>query len=391
MTILDDAANSLSHWTKYYIWKNLYEQQGDADARAILGDIGAILDGVRQRNPGKLPGLDGLPLDIDPHLLLGKALNSEFKPEDRELPKVTAMSLFEQVDEIIEAFERRRQASQTPDPNDEINELAPVEPPVGVPPVPDGSLPPPPASGAAKWRISLFLRKIHCKKETAPEVLTDDFQLLGSYQYGTESGSLRQVAGQFDTNTQKTYFSAENPHGRLLATCLIPPSQDTVAFATKIFAFEEDGMTAAEARLLAGLLGNLATLGINGLLTFASASGVALPPEAREAYDNLGLPFLIGFLAKAFGPEPFIPVPAYARTRWPDIALPPKWDGKIPEIGGQRRSHLGSDTHDGNVTLDEAVWEDPIDPSVGSAGPVLVAKTDGGKYYIYLRFVVEPA
>lgn len=389
MAILDDATNSLSHWNKHYIWDSLYGATPDPAAELVLTQIGEILNEVRGRRPERFPDLSQLSPATDPLDVTRTAMKPLFDPEDADLPTPHAKSLLGRWSEILKELEKVRRESSPVDPSSEPTLLAPNDPPAEV--IPDPGLTPPPSAPAAGWRISLYLRKIHCKKETAPEALTDDFRLLGSYQYGTKPGELHPQDGEFDTNTQKTYSGEHDPNGRLLATELIPQSQDTVEFSTTVYAFEDDGMSATGATLLAGLLGNLATLGINGLMSFATSSGVALPPEAKQAYDNLGLPFIIGFLAKAFGPEPFIPVEAYARTRWPDPTAAPKWEGKIPAVGGERRTHIGAETHDGNVTMDEASWEVPIAPVAGQAKPALIAKADGGKYYVYLRYVVERA
>ena len=243
---------------------------------------------------------------------------------------------------------------------------------------------------ADEWNISLYLRRIHCVRETRPLAGQDEFRVFGNYVYGPKSGSLQDVEGKFDSGSQVNFVDQENPDGLLLATEEVAASTEYTTFDTTIVAFEDDGMTADGARILAGILGNLATLGVNGLLTSAQASGVNVPPQAKQAYDNLGLPGLIGLLAKLFGPDPFVPKKAYAITKWPPSATPadPEWLGKIPNPGGPRRTHTGADTHDGSGTLEEATLQASASPQ-GATDQVLAVDSDGGQYYLYLRYRVE--
>lgn len=385
---LEKLAASLRRWLKYFVGSNLYGLDPDPEVVEQLRSLGEIVAEVHGRRPDRFPDA-GQP-GSDPIEILRQALQPQFSPDDLIYPDDDVSILFSGLDTVADdLLAQQHDTSEAPDrgseefaPKDDI----PKEQQKNGEPKKkkDGDDPQDVGGKDDEWTISLYLRKIHCKKETSPEVLTDDFRLYGHYKYGAEGGPLQEVKGQFDTNTQKTYAG----DGLLLASEKIPATTEFTIFDTTIVAFEDDGMTAANARILAFLMGNLVTLGVNGLMAQAQVAGINVPAQAKEAYDNLGLPGLIGWLAKAWGPEPFIPQKAYAKTKWPPDtpATPPDWVAKIPEPGGSRRTHSGAETHDGSVTMNEATVEPA---AAGGSDLVLVVVTDGGQYYVYLRYKVE--
>ena len=108
----------------------------------------------------------------------------------------------------------------------------------------------------------------------------------------------------------------------------------------------------------------------------------------KQAYDNLGLPGLIGWFAKAFGPEVFLPVHTYAKTKWPPDEEEPKWKAKIPTPGGTIGRYEGENEHIGNINVLEAEVDEITDSS-GRTAYTLVADTDGGRYRLDLKYRME--
>jgi hypothetical protein len=115
-----------------------------------------------------------------------------------------------------------------------------------------------------------------------------------------------------------------------------------------------------------------------------------VPAAAKQAYQNLGLPALLGVLAKLFGPDPFIPIDVYAKTKWPPNtpSTPPVWWVKIPSPGGRRRRESGEGMLDGSLQMAEATVEERTLPN-GTKSAKLARLDSGGRYTLYVAFVVE--
>jgi len=411
---LDDVALHLHVWLDHYVATRLEGSVPDPAAIAQFRALGEVFREVAKNKPARVPAVAGLPPEADPLLVAQKALAGVFSPSIHTFPEVSFGVLLEAGTSIEEAVKTAQdeaaQAAEAAPPSaaDEALATAPAAPapisggpniaaatpvvPVTGPPAtgaPTGASGAPASLPSPKWMISLWAWRVHCKKETAGPG-QDEFVLMGNYVYSDAGKALNPLSGDFDTGTVLTLSRTKEPHGRLLAQEMVKPSTEYLDFTVTLVGLEDDGMSATAARVFAGLIGGLVTLGVNALFSSAKASGVTIPPQAESAYRNLGLPGLIGTLAKAFGPDPFLPVQALAKISWPAStpAEPPKWTAMIPMPGGKMKSHSGEDKHMGSITLVEAELDAVTVPG-GAEVQKLVGLLNKGEYYVYLTFLMQ--
>jgi hypothetical protein len=246
--------------------------------------------------------------------------------------------------------------------------------------------------------MSLWLTRVHCVQET-DGAGQDEFMVLGNYRYDEQFGSTRVYEGSFDSGNVKSLkykktlqggHEVVEPNGFYLCKIKVVHSTEFRPFNITLSALEDDGMSASKAKTLANIIGGLATLGVNAIMGSASVGGTQIPAAAKDAYTNLGLPALVGTLAKAFGPEPFMPIDIRARISWPRNApnAPPKWTAMIPFPGGKRGPHIGEDKHEGSVTFLEAELKE-VPNGNGEDIYTLVAQGDEGKYYAYFALIMQ--
>ena len=256
----------------------------------------------------------------------------------------------------------------------------------------------------AQWFLTLSLRRIRCETETEgffldPTAGLDDFELMGNWRYdGSGYKAIPVRRGKFDSGTSLPPKKDTVPESQApeftppitMANVEIKRGNDFKLFEANVFGLEEDGMSAATASAFAHLLGGLATLGINALFkSIEVKTGVEIPKDAKDAFENYGIPGLIGVLAGAWGPEAFVPKVIRVRTKLKPNAPQdrPEWRCEIVHPTATMVRKIGTDVVKGDFTLREGeLVETDID---GNDVPNFAEDLDQAEYQIYVQVSVK--
>ena len=358
--------------TEYFLAQGLSEGANGPEYDALMREFGGVLRDRAIRKPEAMPHLQEFIGVEDPIIIAHAALMPIIGGRLLDQPAEWFKDIADQIKNTADAVADAAEAAA------EESENAPEE-----------------ALEQAEWRISLYLQRIKCIKETSgflgTEAGKDDIKFTGAYSYG-EGGSKPlhyNYSGLFDTG-ESIPANASERLNLLIAYEVIPESQDFTNFTAILLMLEDDGMSASAAAALSKIIGGIATIITNLLLTTVQVqTGVTIPPNLKEAYDNYGLPGLIGVLAKAFGPEAFVPIAVRCRTKLqPDSSTAlPVWRGRIPDPGGDLTSGRGSGDFEGTITLYEGETEEVELPN-GTEVYSLTADLDEGKYEVLLKFEI---
>ena len=382
----EDIKKLITFWMQHWLAVGLQEPGVNGpEFDALMDELGELVRSRAERGLVHSDAIAALAKDPNPWLLARAAM----MPALVNAPLILSGGMWEWL------AERTKEAADT------IGEVAAATAAV----VADGATP----TGEvvledAEWFLTLSLRRIKCVKETggfflSPDAGQDDFSLMGNWRYdGGKYETLRARRGKFDSDTSMPAGVAGQPESQQpefapaipLANVKIEQGNDFKVFEANIFALEDDGMSAAEASAFAYLLGGLATVGINLLFkSIEVKTGVEIPSEAKEAFENYGIAGLIGVIAGAFGPEAFVPKTVRVRTKLKrnDPADRPEWRSEIVQGEASMVRKVGSDIVKGDFLLREGeLIEVDID---GNDVPNFAEDLDEGQYKIFVQVEVK--
>ena len=268
-TNLEDIKTSLFHWNRYLIAENLFGENPSPEYQEPLTELGRLLTKII--NNRSQPEEIVVDPDNDPLENLKEILKPTLRRGDYQFPDAAVELLLAGANDVEAEVEKADDEKEPREPTEN-----------GTPE--DDEKPPPEEreEEITEWVCVLYLTKITCVKETSPAVLTDDFLLFGRWTYDDQNGEIQAVRGQFDTGIVINYArDIDPPHGVKLAKIDVVRSQGYRPFRSNIACFEEDGMNAEDAKLLASILGVLATLGVNAFLSSTPVAGVTIPAGAK--------------------------------------------------------------------------------------------------------------
>jgi hypothetical protein len=308
------AARACQRVFRHQVAKALYTEEGDPAIRAALESLGAAMQLQAIEGPRGSRSMARVSLDAPPLAALASLLRGEFAPDDLVLPESL---LSELAGELVGLEDGREKPAQD-------------KPAPGQPGRRDGD-----RDGDRRdekvidYELWLLVTKIDCERET-PGLGADRMLLEGRAKYRVPPPA-SDVDRPLDNGYEGTHTEEGKPDTQTYKLFEVRVGQGLAYFDAFINPLESDGMSRAAARAIGYAVGGLLTGGVNAayaaLVASAPSAGLTAADAAKDLIADFTLPWLVGLIARWFGPEQFTQINIEATTNRTGAIV--SWGGTV--------------------------------------------------------------